>query len=155
MVRLALRCLDTPVQTKAIELIAQNSGGSDAPRSPFRIEAADPTSILKSNAFEIECPSEVLACELKEWPKEHVWRWVREQTSSRNVIAVPFKGKVFALGTVDDVRACFGENIKEGPLRTPLAEDSLRFEDGAITSLMLEALVSSMAMATGTLADRY
>jgi len=154
MVRLALRCLDTPVQAKAIELIAQNSGGSDAPRSPFRIDAADPTSILKSNAFEIECPSEVLACELKEWPKEYVWRWVREQTSSRNVIAVPFKGKVFALGTVDDVRACFGENIKEGPRRTPLAEDILRFEDGAITSLMLEALVSSMAMATGTQADR-
>jgi SIR2-like protein len=154
MVRLALRCLDTPVQAKAIELIAQNSGGSDAPRSPFRIDAADPTSILKSNAFEIECPSEVLACELKEWPKEHVWRWVREQTSSRNVIAVPFKGKVFALGTVDEVRACFGENIKEGPLRTPLAEDSLRFEDGAITALMLQALVSSMATATGTQADR-
>src|SRR5439155_19202497 len=55
MVRLALRCLDAPPQAKAIELIAKNSGGSDAPRSPFRIDATDPTTILKSNAFEIEC----------------------------------------------------------------------------------------------------
>jgi hypothetical protein len=154
MVRLALRCLDAPVQAKAAELIARNSGGSDAPRSPFRVDSADPTTILKSNAFEIECPSEVLACELKEWPKEHVWRWVRERSSSRNVVAVPHKGRVLALGTIDDVRECFGENIKEGPRRTPLAEDSLRYEDGAVTSLMLDALVRSMAMATGTEADR-
>ena len=155
MVRLALRCLNTPAQARAVELIAKNSGGSDAPRSPFRVDAGDPTTILKSNAFEIECPSEVLACELKEWPKGHVWRWVREQASSRNVVAVPFKGKVLTLGAVDDVRACFGENIKEGPRRTPLAEDSLRFEDGAITSLMLDALVSCMAVATGTQADGH
>jgi hypothetical protein len=154
MVRLALRCLDASVQAKATELIAKNSGGSDSPTSPFRIEVAEPTTILKSNAFEIECPSEVLACDLKEWPKEHVWRWVREQTSSRKIVAVPFKGKVFALGAIDDVRACFGDNIKEGPRRTPLTEDSLRFEDGAITSLMLEALVNTMAMAAGMQADR-
>ena len=51
---------------------------------PFRIESGDPTAILKSNAFEIECPSEVLAFELKEWPKEHVWKWVREQTAGPN-----------------------------------------------------------------------
>jgi len=153
MVRLALRCLDTQAQAKATALIARNSGGSDTPRSPFRIEAADPTTVIKSNAFEIECPSEVLACELNKWPQEHVWRWVREQVSSRSVVAVPYKGKVLALGTTDDVRACFGDNIKEGPRRTPLAEDSLRFEDGAITSLMLEALVRSMSLATGVRVD--
>lgn len=96
----------------------------------------------------------MLVCELKEWPKEHVWRWVRDQASLRNVVAVPFKGKVFALGAIDDVRACFGENIKEGPRRTPLSEDSLRFEEGAITSLMLEALARSIVSATGMQADR-
>src|SRR5438034_60127 len=106
MIRLALRCLDSSAQAKASELIAQNSGGTDAPRAPFRIDAGDPTTVIKSNAFEIECPSEALACELKEWPSEHVWRWVREQISGRNVVAVPFKGKICALGTVDDVRAC-------------------------------------------------
>ena len=121
---------------------------------PFRIDSAEPTAILKSNAFEIECPSEVLAFELKEWPKEHVWRWVREQTSNRAVAAVPFKGHIFSFGNIDDVRACFGDNIKDRPHRTPLAEDSLRFEDGAITALMLEALIGSMIASTGLQSDR-
>jgi len=145
--------LDAGGQVRATQLISQNSGGLDAPRKPFRIESAEPTSILKSNAFEVECPSEVLAFEMKEWPKEHVWKWVREQTAKKPVVAVPFKSQVFALGTVDDIRTCFGDNIKDRPQRAPISEDSLRFEDGAITSLMREALIRSMVLATGLEAD--
>jgi hypothetical protein len=154
MIRLALHCLGGSAQAKATALIAKNSGGSDAPRAPFRIDLKEPGTIIKSNAFEIDCPSEVLECELKQWPKEHAWRWAREQTAGRNVVAVPFKGKIFALGTMDDLRACFEGNIKDGPRRTPLPEGSLRIEDGAIASLMLEALTRSMVEATGAQSDR-
>lgn len=153
MIRLALHCLGGSAQAKATALIAKNSGGSDAPRSPFRIELKEPGAIIKSNAFEIDCPSEVLELELKQWPKEHAWRWVREQTANRNVVAVPLKGKIFALGTMDDLRACFEGNIKDAPRRTPLPEGSLRIEDGAITSLMLEGLTRSMVEATGAQSD--
>jgi SIR2-like domain len=154
MVRFAHHCLDAPALAAATQIISQNSAGSDAPTVPFRIDSADPTAILKSNAFEIECPSEVLAFELKEWPKEHVWRWVREQTANRDIAAVPFKSHIFAFGSIDDVRACFADTIKERPRRTPLAEDSLRFEDGAVTALMLEALIRSMMAGTGLQSDR-
>lgn len=154
MVRLAHHCLDAPAQTSAVEIISRNTGGSDAPMVPFRVDSADPTAILKSNAFEIECPSEVLAFELNEWPKDHVWSWVREQTANRNVAAVPFKGHIFAFGNIDDVRECFANTIKDRPRRTPLAEDSLRFEDGAITALMLEALIGSMIAGTQLQSDR-
>ena len=153
MIRLALHCLGGSAQAKAAALIAKNSGGSDAPRAPFRIELKEPGTIIKSNAFEIDCPLEVLECELKQWPKEHAWRWTREQTAGKNIVAVPFKGKIFALGTMDDLRACFEGNIKDGPRRTPLPEGSLRIEDGAIASLMLEALTRSMVEATGAQSD--
>jgi hypothetical protein len=154
MVRLAHHCLDVPTQALAMRVIAENSGGSDAPTIPFRIDSADPTGILKSNAFEIECPAEVLAFELKQWPTEHVWRWVRERTANYAVAAVPFKSHVFAFGNIDDVRACFADTIKDIPRRIPLAEDSLRFEDGAITALMLEALVGSMTAGRSLQSDR-
>lgn len=154
MTRLALHCMDAPGQAIAAQIISQNTGGSDAPRSQFRIESGNPTAILKSNAFEIECPSEVLAFELKEWPKERIWKWVREKTADRHVVAVPFKGQIFALGTVDDIRACFGDNIKDRPQRTPISEGNLRFEDGAITWLMREALIRSMVIATSMRAER-
>ncbi len=143
MVRLAQHCLDKAAREEASEIIAQNCGGEDE-RVPFRIESGEPTGILKSNAFEVECPSEALFFEPKQWPKEHVWRWVREQCGSRAVAAVPYKSQILAYGTIDDVIACFGENMKDKPKRRPLPEDSLRFEDGAITSLMLQTLTSAM-----------
>ena len=79
--------------------------------------------------------------------------WVRDQTSGRDVVAVPFKGQVFALGAVDDIRACFGANIKDRPQRTPLLAGNLRYEDGAITLLLREALIRSMVHATGVQSD--
>jgi hypothetical protein len=153
LIRLALHCLDAAGQTSATQIVAKNNGGSDAPRNPFRIDSAHPTALLKSNAFEIECPSEVLAFELKQWPEKQVWKWLREQTAAREVIAVPFKKQVLALGTIDDIRACFGDNIKDRPQRMPISEDNLRFEDGAITSLMRKALIRSIIAETGMQAD--
>ncbi len=145
MVRLAQHCLDKRARETAEAIIAKNFGGSGSERLPFRIEPGEPTAILKSNAFEIECPAEAFVFEPKKFPEKQVWKWVRELSSKRNVAAVPYKGQIFAFGTVDDVRACFGENLKDSPRRRPLPEDGLCFEDGAITSLMLATLTNAMA----------
>lgn len=153
MIRLALHCLDHPGQERVTQLIAQNADTDGPRRTPFRIEIGHPTAVLKSNAFEIECPSEAIAFEPRSWPDSSVWRWVRDQTSEREVVAVPFKGQIFALGTVDDIRACFGDNIRHQPQRTPLFAEHLRHEDGAITSLLREALVCSMTHTTGVQSD--
>jgi hypothetical protein len=153
MVRVALHCLDHPGQERVTQLIAQNVGTDGPRRTPFRIEIDHPTAVLKSNAFEIECPSEAIAFEPRSWPDSSVWRWVRDQTSEREVVAVPFKGQIFALGTVDDIRACFGDNIRHRPQRTPLFAGHLRHENGAITSLLREALVRSMTHAAGVQSD--
>lgn len=147
MVRLSQHCLDKPAREKAEAIIVRNFGGSDKEMLPFRIEPGEPTAFLKSNAFEIECPAEAFVFEPKQFPEKHVWKWVREQSSRRTVAAVPFKGQIAAFGTMDDVRACFGEHIKDGPRRRPLPDDALRFEEGAITSLMLETLTTVMTAA--------
>lgn len=153
MVRLGLHCLGQPGQERVSRRIAQNVGASGPSCSPFRIDNDHPVAVLKSNAFEIECPSEAIAFEPKTWPDSGVWRWVREQTTGRNVVAVPFKGQVFALGAADDIRACFGDNMKDRPQRTPLFAGNLRREDGAINSLLRESLVRSMVHATGLQSD--
>ena len=153
MARLGLHCLNHAEQEKITQLIAQNSGGANAPRSAFRIEGTHPIAVLKSNAFEIECPSEALAFELNIWPTEAVWKWVRERTAGKEVIAVPHKGQIFALGSIDDIRSCFGDNIKGHVQRTPLCDTSLRYEDGAITSLLRDALVRSMVLSFGLQSD--
>lgn len=143
--RLALHCLEDDGRKKANAIIASTAKVSDLRRAALHVDTHDATGVLKSNAFELECPSEVLAFELQNWPTDHVWKWVRQQTAGREVKAVPFRGQIFALGRIDDVKDCFKDNIKGKISRTPVSGAELRYEDGAIVSLMREALIRALA----------
>ncbi len=154
MVRLALHCLDGTGREQVVKLLSDNAGGAPDGRRRFEVTGDHPTAVIKSNAFEIECPSEAISFELKSWPGEYVWSWIRDQTRNKNVVAVPFKGQVLALGAVDEIASCFGDNIKDRPKRTPLFSDDRR-EDGAITSLFRSSLLKSMANAHGLATDDW
>lgn len=153
LTRLALHCLNGERREAVRKDIAAVAPSDLLARAPFQVAEHRDNTLIKSNAFEIDCPAEVLSFGLKAWPSEKVWAWVRGQTGTRPVIAVPFKGKILALGTVDDVKDCFGENIKGAVERTPVSPDELRYDDGAIVGLMREALVHSMAEAVGVETD--
>ncbi|WP_395664432.1 SIR2 family protein [Methylocella sp.] len=153
MTRLALHCLESERREAARKDVAALAPDDLLARQPFQVAEHRANTLIKSNAFEIDCPAEVLSFNLKAWPPEKVWTWVREQTGARPVVAVPFKGKILAFGTVDDIKDCFGENIKGPVERTPISPDELRYEDGAIVGLMREALVRSMAHAAGVETD--
>lgn len=145
MTRLALHCLDGEARESAkgdiSQLVSQNLLG----RASFQIAAQPISTLIKSNAFEVECPSEVLQFDLKVWPKEKVWSWLRDQTRDQPVVAVPLKGKVLAIGLVDHIKEIFGENIKGNIERAPIAPEEYRYVDGAIVRLMREALVCAIA----------
>ena len=143
--RLSLHCLEGASRDDAAREIANLSAKKRLDRAPFQLPECRANTLIKSNAFEIDCPSEVLQFDLKVWPTEKVWSWVREKTKAKPVVAVPFKGKILALGTIDDIKSSFGENIKGAIERTPVSTDELRYEDGAVVSLMREALVRSVA----------
>ena len=153
MTRLALHCLDSEARQAAQNDLSQMAPRDLLDRKPFRIEAQQINTLIKSNAFEIECPTEVFQFDLKVWPEKRVWSWLREQTCNHNVVAVPLKGKVLAIGLIDDVREIFGDNIKGEIQRTPVEPEEFRYEDGAIVSLMREALVNTMADTAGIKTD--
>ncbi|MEZ4291212.1 MAG: nuclease PIN [Myxococcota bacterium] len=109
--------------------------------------------MIKSNAFEIRCPQEVFEVRLARWPESGAWQWIREKTKNRNVVAVPYKGRVLALGDASEIRSIFGQQLMPPVSKTPIAEHELRYEDGAVTSLMLSAIVQSLASKPGLQSD--
>ena len=114
-------------------------------REAWQVAKYHATTLIKSNSFAIECPCEIFCFDLKQWPEEHVWSSIRQRSDGHALVAVPFKGKVVALGLIDTIREAFGDNIK-GPIeRTPVGPKDLLYEDGAIVALMREALTRSMA----------
>ena len=58
-------------------------------RKSFQIPQFTDATLIKSNAFEIECPTEALQFDLKVWPTERVWASLREAAGERPLVAVP------------------------------------------------------------------
>jgi hypothetical protein len=148
MTRLALHCLEGECREEARKDIAAHAPLDVLARQPFQVPECRFNTLIKSNAFELDCPGEVLSFDLKTWPTEGVWGWLRGKTEGRSVVVAPLRGKVLALGTIDDIKSCFGDNIN-GPIeRVPVSPDELRYEDGAVVGMMREALVRSLAQAS-------
>ena len=61
------------------------------------------------------------------------------RTAGREIVAAPFK-KAYAFGTIDDIRSAFADRIGEKIERVPINDIDLRYEDGAISSLIRRAL---------------
>ena len=154
LTRLALHCLQEERRKAAAKCLEEFIGKDVLARESFQVRKFRANTLIKSNAFAIECPSEVLQFDLKHWPPQgEVWSTIREAVGQRPLVTAPFKGKILALGTIDHIKDTFADNIK-GPIeRTPVSPTELRYEDGTIVSLMREALVRSMAEAAGVRSD--
>ncbi|MEO1017282.1 MAG: SIR2 family protein [Pseudomonadota bacterium] len=151
--RLALHCLEGEPLGAARGVISDLAPDKLKARKPFEIPKHRAGKLIKSNAFEIECPSELLEFGLKQWPDQKVWAWVREKVRDHELVAVPHRGKILAFGTVDTIKQVFGENVKGTIDRTPIAPQDLRFEDGAVVSLLRRALTQALAAAANVSSD--
>lgn len=149
MTRLARHCLPGDFSERAKTIAASFHASGEPARAAFAIPELPPGRIIKSNAFEVQCPPEVLTFDLSEWPEEKVWHWLEEQTKGHDLIAVPLKGRVLAFGTLTGVQQAFA-GILKGPIeRAPISENDLRFEDGAVVALLRRALARSIAATNG------
>jgi SIR2-like domain len=142
IVRVALATLTGEAQEQAKQLYAL--AHDDTEPEDFTVELGKVVDVIKSNAFPIEPPSELLSFEPKSFG-ERPWRELREKTRGKNVVAVPQNGRVLALGTVDDVKQLFAGEMKGEIERVPLIAKDLARDDGAVISLLLSALARTLA----------
>ena len=144
MTRLSHHCLDGTALDNAKQTLGEQADRKELKPSRFSISHDAPTAIIKSNGWPIQCPSEMFQFELSEWPEEGVWKWLGEKTAGHDVVAVPFR-KVLAFGTLDGIRSAFAGLIAGEIQRVPITEGDKRYEDGAVVSLLRQALVRAIA----------
>lgn len=142
--RLALHCLENAPLSEANKLISAMNKQQDKPRSAFSPITGTPTSIIKSNAFELEVPSEILQCGLVSWPSEGRWNWLKDKIKGKSVVAAPFGDKVLFWGAADDAKSIFGDNTKLPVERSPISGKDLHRDEGVIISLIRQVLVKSL-----------
>ncbi len=153
LTRLSLHCLQGDARKAALAAMEEFAPQDKLTREPWKVAKYRVTTLIKSNSFAVECPSEMLRFDLKEWPKAKVWTNIREYTRDRGIVAVPHKGKIFAFGGIDAIKEAFGSNLKGALERAPIGPKDLVYDDSAIVSLMREALTRSMAEAANLRTD--
>jgi hypothetical protein len=153
LTRLAFRCLQGDELESARKIAGELSRESILDRSPFSTEDHPLGGLIKSNAFPIDCPSDVLELDIEGLPDRGTWRWLRDKTADRDVVAVPYRGKVLALGTTDAVKDCFADELRGAVERTPVDEKELRHEDSHVIHLFLAALTRSFEVSRSLKSD--
>lgn len=149
MVRLSRHAATDKERSEISGILAQYSEANRLERQPFSVPNLPTAKIIKSNAFAIDCPGELYTFDLKNWPEKQAWKWLREQIAEKTIAAVPFRGKVLALATIEELKSVFGENIKGQIQRSPVQDSELKYEDGAVVSLMCDALTKALAGEAG------
>ena len=154
LTRLALHCLPEEARNAAAKFLEESANNDLLVRRPFNVRSLSTSTLIKSNMFPIECPSEVLQFEIEHWPASDVWPALRSATGQRQAVAAPFRGKgTCQPGTIDDIQNSFQGNIKGLIERAPVAPTEFGYDHGAIVSLMREALTRAMAEAAGVHSD--
>lgn len=154
MRRLALATLKGDNLDTANAIIHEVAQALPAP--PFSAPEGSIGAILKSTAFRLRCPTDVYNFTPSNMPKTQkvLWSWVRERVGERNdLVAVPFKGSLWAFGSLTSIREVFGQMTQE-IVRVPLDTGELRFEDGPITHLLLTGLVKAIANSQGLSSEK-
>jgi hypothetical protein len=155
MLRIALHCLDGDAVEEARQIMLTHAPSPTEARASVALPDLPACGVIKGNAFPLTPPSEICEFDLTEWPTGKVWEYFDTCTAGREIVAGPFRGKGYAFGTIDDIRAAFADRIGSSIERVPINDIDLRFEDGVISSLIKRSLLRAMALRAGVNTDGY
>lgn len=121
---------------KAIETVV--------PASKFTMSIPYANSAIKSNLLGIDFPEEAYRFDINLGRDEKWWKTLRELTKNSNLVAVPYKGGVWSLGTIPEINKIFGSRLKGRIQRVSLADVDVHKET-ALYRLLLTSLLELLA----------
>jgi len=152
MTKLSLYCLPTEYQEQCQKIISSQMV-RDNILGKFSIpENLKSSGLIKSNAFQIDLPSEVFEFDIKESPSR-IWDWLDSTTKNTQIVAVPYQGKILCLGNLDEIKKVFGNHISTRIVRAPIGDSDLRDDNSVVNSLFRKALVRAIASLTDLPSD--
>jgi len=123
-------------------------------RAAFSLPNLPVSGLIKSNAFPMQPPGELLEFDLKEWPASGtVWSELKDIGEKHGFVAAPFRGKVYAIAAPQQIQSAFAGNLAGEVKRVPLNDEDLRYEDGTANSLMRRATALALAAKAGLSCD--
>ncbi len=145
--RLALRQLEGEHLADARKVLAC---ATETPVGPmaFTVPALPATSLVKSNAYPLTCPGQVLKLGLAVPSDVNRRAWLDERLPGSDGVVVGIDGGALALAGSQQIQQAFGSVLRGNPVAVALSDEDIA-KDGRIQSLLRRALVQSLASRVG------
>jgi hypothetical protein len=141
LTRVADHCLQEPKRSAA-----RSIWGSERERettTPLSLPQGVAFGMVKSNAFPLTSPVDLLELDIADGQGEGLWSRLRRQTDREPVVAGIYRGKFVAFGDPDKVVECIGDLAAGELRRTPLGVTECGHT--VVAGLIAEAVVRGLA----------
>lgn len=122
-----------------IQEALESSQSDEYFKTEFNLNFVKTDKYIKSNLHPITFPKEIFQFEV-DYKDQKPWSYLKESTKNTSVCAVPFKKKVFAIGTLTDIDKIFKSQLKSEIKREPISKFDID-NVSAFRSLMLTAIL--------------
>lgn len=130
---------DNLVISKELDDALKVSNDKEYNKTEFTVNFNKTDKYVKSNLHPVVFPKEVFQFEI-DYGDERPWSFLRSLTKDFNICAIPFKRKVFALGTLSDINKVFKNYLKGDIKREPISKFDIE-NVSSFKSLMLQAIL--------------
>lgn len=124
---------------KQIQDALETSKDEEYFKTEFSLSFTKADNYIKSNLHPVTFPKEIFQFEI-DYKEEKPWGFLKEKTKDTNICAVPFKGKVYAIGTLTDIDKTFKSHLKSEIKRELISKYDVE-NVSAFKSLMLKTIL--------------
>lgn len=124
---------------KQIQDALETSKDDEYFKTEFSLSFTKTDKYIKSNLHPVTFPKEIFQFEI-DYKEEKPWGFLKEKTKDTNICAVPFKGKVYAIGALTDIDKTFKNHLKSEIKREPISKYDVE-NVSAFNSLMLKTIL--------------
>ncbi|MBN1227602.1 MAG: SIR2 family protein [Deltaproteobacteria bacterium] len=155
LIHLARNCFENNPEFKAkIEQTLKTVSSDAGEIVPFSMEVKHTNTIIRSNLFPLSFPAEVFQFELEFSENEKPWQTIKDLTKNSDIVAVPLKRLVYALGSLSDIHNVFSSRIKCKISRTPISMEELK-HGSVIKNLYRNAVINGICKERNLINDGY
>lgn len=112
--------------------------------SDFKLNFKQTGKYIKSNLHPVVFPKEVFQFEVS-YGDERPWAFLRKLTTDHSICAIPFKKKVFAIGTLTEISKVFKPYLKGEIKRAPISKGDIE-KVSSFKTLMLQAILKHFTL---------
>ncbi|WP_339880783.1 SIR2 family protein [uncultured Algoriphagus sp.] len=108
-------------------------------KTDFNLNFRQTGKYIKSNLHPVVFPKEVFQFEI-DYKDERPWAFLKGLTSEKDICAIPFKRKVFAIGTLTEISKVFKPYLKSEIKRSPISKGDIE-RVSSFKALMMQAIL--------------